>query len=240
MVIPWSYRGHTVVTPWSYRGHTVVTPVVDFHVHLSSLTNLCCCSSFPVFFLFSFFFRNTNHPNHLSCTSDEQCRTRSNSTATKESGLSSACDANHPEDCARCVFNASSTQGTCECVGGGPRCGLCRLASDGYKGYFRLNDECQECPDDPWLLLILMALAIVVFCVVGWWMQDKKINVAFLSIGVDYFQVLGLFARIRIRWPDWMRDILQVLSIFNFNIGKTWCFVVVLLWRVLGGSSDLV
>ena len=70
-----------------------------------------------------------------------------------------------------------------------------------------------------------MALAIVVFCVVGWWMQDKKINVAFLSIGVDYFQVLGLFARIRIRWPDWMRDILQVLSIFNFNIGKTWCFV---------------
>jgi hypothetical protein len=42
--------------------------------------------------------------------------------------------------------------------------------------------------------------------------------VAFLSIGVDYFQVLAIFARIKIRWPQWMKDILQVLSIFNFNI----------------------
>ena len=172
---------------------------------------------------------NKKNPEKLSCTNDDQCRSRSNSATGKESGLSSACDANHPEDCSRCVFNSedkSATVGTCECVGGGPRCGLCRLAidkdnsADGleYKGYFRLNDECQECPDNPWLLLILMAAAVVLFCVVGWWMQDKKVNVAFVSIGVDYFQVLAIFARIRIRWPQWMRDILQVLSIFNFNI----------------------
>jgi hypothetical protein len=48
-----------------------------------------------------------------------------------------------------------------------------------------------------------MGLAIVVFCVGGWWMQDKEVNVAFLSIGVDYFQVLAIFARIKIRWPLW-------------------------------------
>merc|ERR1712167_470750 len=62
------------------------------------------------------------------------------------------------------------------------------------------------------------ALAIVTFCVVGWWMQDQKVNVAFLSIGVDYFQVLAIFARIRVKWPLWVKQILQVLSLFNFNI----------------------
>jgi hypothetical protein len=63
---------------------------------------------------------NKKNPDKLSCTSDDQCRTRSNSTSTKESGLSSACNANNPEDCSRCVFNKSSTIGTCKCVGGGP------------------------------------------------------------------------------------------------------------------------
>ena len=172
---------------------------------------------------------NAKHPDKVSCTSDDQCRSRSNSTSQGETGLTSACDAKHPEDCARCVYNrnnSSESVGTCECVGGGPRCGLCRLpisAEDSHdgierKGYFRLNDECQECPEDPGLLLALMAAGIVVFCVVGWWMQDKKINVAFLSIGVDYFQVLAIFARLRIRWPPWMKNILEFMSIFNFNI----------------------
>lgn len=109
-------------------------------------------------------------------------------------------------------------------MGGGPRCGLCRQAGGGidpntgelWKGYYRLNDECQECPDNPGLLIALMACGIIAFCVVGWWLQDKKVNVAFLSIGVDYFQVLAIFARIKVRWPLWVKQILQVLSIFNF------------------------
>ena len=61
-------------------------------------------------------------------------------------------------------------------------------------------------------------VAIVLFCVLGWYMQDKKVNVAFLSIMVDYFQVLAIFARIKVRWPLWVKQILQILSIFNFNI----------------------
>ena len=169
---------------------------------------------------------NAKNPQQNNCTSDDQCRSRSNSTTQGDIGLASACSAEHPEDCARCVFDKSASVGTCECIGGGPRCGLCRHALskedsiDGIavKGYFRLNDACLECPDDPALLLGLMAAAMVVFCIGGWFMQDKKINVAFLSIGVDYFQVLAIFARLRIRWPAWMSRILEVLSIFNFNI----------------------
>ena len=44
-----------------------------------------------------------------------------------------------------------------------------------------------------------MGSSIILFVVIGWYMQDKKVNVAFLSIGVDYFQVLAIFARIKVR-----------------------------------------
>ena len=163
----------------------------------------------------------------MNCTSDDECRTRSagKSNLGSRSGLSSACDVNSPEDCSRCVYkDAHAVTGTCECTGGGPRCSLCRQAGGGidpdtgkdWKGYYRLNDECQECPDHPELLLALMVTALVLFCIVGWWMQDKRVNVAFMSIGVDYFQVLAIFARIKVRWPLWVKQILQVLSIFNF------------------------
>ena len=122
-------------------------------------------------------------------------------------------------------------------MGGGPRCGLCRQRGGGidpstgeeWKGYYRLNDECQECPDNPGLLIALMACGIIAFCVIGWWLQDKKVNVAFLSIGVDYFQVLAIFARIKVRWPLWVKQILQVLSIFNFvsaSIEQNFFFLV--------------
>jgi hypothetical protein len=161
-------------------------------------------------------YNKRNAFNDQNCSTDHDCRTRSGgnteaSSGSQGSGLSSACDPRNPQDCSRCVKTNNQHIGKCECVSGGPRCALCRVSigsadsHDGkdYKGYFRLNDECQECPDNPGLLLGLMGLAIVVFCVGGWWMQDKEVNVAFLSIGVDYFQVLAIFARIKIRWPLW-------------------------------------
>ena len=97
-----------------------------------------------------------------------------------------------------------------------------------HKGYFRLNDECQECPENPELIIAALLSALILFIIAAWWLEDKKINVAFLSIGVDYFQVLAIFARIPIKWPYWVKTILQILSIFNFNIGKQ---IGVLLWR---------
>ena len=194
---------------------------------------------------------NALNPGRQNCTSDDQCRTRSGRPSSA-AGLGSACDDAHPEDCARCVIDPSlgsdsdgTPLGKCECMAGGPRCGLCRrgiiqtlpsgfdktlhpfLQRDEFeydgkdlrvRGYRRLNDECQECPDNPGLLMGLMAAGIVMLCVVAWWMEDKNINVAFLSIGVDYFQVLAIFARIKISWPYWVKQILEILSIFNFNI----------------------
>lgn len=174
---------------------------------------------------------NAKNPDKLSCQTDDDCRDRSGTN--QDTGLSSACSAKHPEDCARCELGApdadGNRRGMCRCMAGGPRCALCRMAissgeshdGNAYKGYFRLNNECQECPENPGLLIGLMALAVVAFCVAGWYLQDKKVNVAFLSIGVDYFQVLAIFARIPVKWPGWVKSLLQVLSVFNFNIDIT-------------------
>jgi hypothetical protein len=146
---------------------------------------------------------NAKNPNKTSCSSDYDCRTRSGSGA--DNGLSSACEEGKEEDCSRCKIQTDpvtkKTSGTCECIGGGPRCGLCSrpigadASADGkeHKGYFRLNDECQECPEHPELIIAGMIFAVIFFCIGAWWMEDKKVNVAFLSIGVDYFQVRLIF-----------------------------------------------
>ena len=62
-----------------------------------------------------------------------------------------------------------------------------------------------------------IAVAIIVMCGLGWWAQNKKINVN-LIIGVDYFQILSIFSGLRVKWPFWVKEMLQIMSLFNFNI----------------------
>ena len=100
---------------------------------------------------------NKKNPDRMNCTSDDQCRTRSGVASEGNNGLTSACDPRHPEDCSRCVIENNADIGTCQCVGGGPRCSLCSQSMSKedshddteHKGFFRLNDECQECPENP-------------------------------------------------------------------------------------------
>ncbi len=171
------------------------------------------------------------NPNRENCTNDDQCRSRSGDAGAGAVGLSSACDRENPEDCARCNLDDSVVDpltgervGRCECVGGAPRCGLCTQAviydddRENLKGYFRLNNECQPCPDNPILILVGIALVIVLGSIACWWLQSKKINISIITIGFDYFQVLAIFARINVKWPAWVKSVLQVLSVLNFNI----------------------
>ena len=123
---------------------------------------------------------NVAHPNKTSCSSDYECRTRSGSGAA-DVGLSSACVEGKEEDCSRCVITTdpvtSVSSGQCKCAGGGPRCGLCSrpISSDDsvdgldHKGYFRLNDECQECPDNPELIIAALISALVMCGIGAWW-----------------------------------------------------------------------
>ena len=39
-----------------------------------------------------------------------------------------------------------------------------------------------------------------------------------MTIGFDYFQVLAIFARINVKWPPWVKSLLELASFLNFNI----------------------
>jgi len=94
----------------------------------------------------------------------------------------------------------------------GVRCGLCEL------GFFRLDGECVKCPDLGWLFILLFVVGIFTVCGLGMLLNRYKVNLAFISIGVDYFQVLGLFARSKVQWPAIIKNVLSALSVFNLNL----------------------
>ena len=46
----------------------------------------------------------------------------------------------------------------------------------------------------------------------------QNFNLAFVSIGVDYFQVLAMFRNADIRWPVYLIQLFNFLDFFNLNI----------------------
>lgn len=63
-----------------------------------------------------------------------------------------------------------------------------------------------------------LAVLLIAMGAAGYYLNKKNISLALIAIGVDYFQVVSLFARARIRWPDELKFLFQILSIFNLNI----------------------
>ncbi|KAA0150026.1 hypothetical protein FNF31_07112 [Cafeteria roenbergensis] len=102
------------------------------------------------------------------------------------------------------------------------------LCSEGYTSercsqcvqgkYYRINGQCEKCPDQPWLIFVLFFLAAAVLSFAAWMLNARQVNIAFVAIGVDYFQVLALFARARVRWPNILKGLFRWLSAFNLNI----------------------
>ena len=73
------------------------------------------------------------------------------------------------------------------------RCSACA------DNYYRIAGDCVVCPSQSWILIVLFLIAAVAVCVGGWLLNRKHVNIAFLSIGVDYFQVLAMFSNSRVQ-----------------------------------------
>ena len=87
--------------------------------------------------------------------------------------------------------------------------------------YYRRAGECVECPDNPWVLIAAFLAMAVCLCIAGYVLNRKSVNLAMLTIGMDYFQVLALFARSRVKWPAMIKDIFHIMSVFNLNLEIT-------------------
>jgi hypothetical protein len=126
------------------------------------------------------------------------------------------CTMRNPEHCSVCERTTpTDLNGTCSCRAS-TRCALCTAGT-----HYRLDGKCEKCPDNPAVLIAMLVIAILCAMLGGYVLGQKKFNMAFLSIGVDYVQVLALFAGSDIRWPSWMLRLFQILSIFNFNVDVT-------------------
>ena len=102
-----------------------------------------------------------------------------------------------------------------ECAEGyeGLRCSEC------LKGkYYRVAGDCVPCPQNPEILLISFVLGVVVVCAIAYTLDKKKVNIGIFSIGVDYFQVLAIFASAKVPWPKFLEEFFRLLSAFNLNI----------------------
>jgi hypothetical protein len=104
-----------------------------------------------------------------------------------------------------------------------PRCRACVRRSFVARvvQYYRIGGACRKCPNNPWLLIGGFFLAIIGVAILGYILNRKSVNVAFLSIGVDYFQVLAMFARSNVKWPPDLQKLYLAMSAFNFNIDIT-------------------
>ena len=180
----------------------------------------------------------------LACVSDDECRSMDKKGKFYSPGMMDSdgkvrvgqAPSTEPQSQSRCIKRqdplTNKVTGRCECYTS-PRCSLCTVGSnwispginegDEYfvEGYFRLNGKCAECPKNPGLLIGCFLGGIVLLGIGFWYLNKKNFNVAFISIGFDYFQVLALFSRAEIEWPALMRSLFDFFSAFNFNIDIT-------------------
>ena len=97
-----------------------------------------------------------------------------------------------------------------------PKCTMCRIPS-----HFRLEGECVECPSIPWLLPLLMVAFGVGGSVAMYFLSRKGVNLTLLTIGVDYFQVLSMFTKSKVRWPEELNFLFTLFQWFQFDIDLT-------------------
>jgi len=85
-------------------------------------------------------------------------------------------------------------------------------------GYYRSSGSCRQCPNNPELNIVFFFIVAVVAIGIGWFLNRKQVNIAFLTIGLDYIQVISIFASTRVAWPQQIKDLFRILSAFNLNI----------------------
>ena len=94
----------------------------------------------------------------------------------------------------------------------GKKCNKCDY------GYFRTDGYCVGCPENGYLMLGMFLAGIVVVGICLWIINKLKINIGVISIGIDYFQIIGLFSSPKIPWPKQMVTLFDYMSASSVSI----------------------
>jgi hypothetical protein len=55
--------------------------------------------------------------------------------------------------------------------------------------FYRLDVYCKPCPDLAWVLIVGFVVVVTCLLVIGVWLNQRRINLAALGIGIDFAQV---------------------------------------------------
>jgi uncharacterized membrane protein AbrB (regulator of aidB expression) len=91
---------------------------------------------------------------------------------------------------------------------------------DTIAGFYPTANQCVKCPDSPYALIVGFLMLVLAAAGLGFFLNKKGVNLAFVSIGVDFMQVLAMFANARIPWPDRIKELFRVLA------GTTACIII--------------
>jgi hypothetical protein len=96
--------------------------------------------------------------------------------------------------------------------------------AEGYAGkscqscailFFRdvFNQKCTKCPANPEMLLFFYFIALAL---IGWFafkLHKRGPNMAAIFIGIDYFQVLSMYANLNLDWPTYVESSMEYSSL---------------------------
>ena len=152
----------------------------------------------------------------LNCTTDLDCLVDKSGNS-----LAPVCSYDNAAACSKCVnkmcscmpYDPFTKTGTNLDEFNGGRCALCTA-----KKFYRAENECVKCPEIQTWEMVVGAL-FACFCAFSAYKFTKSgVSMALASIAIDYFQVLSMFSKTKISWPQELKTLFKMLSIFNFNL----------------------
>lgn len=86
-------------------------------------------------------------------------------------------------DAASGAVAASAGPPVCSVGYGGEACAEC------LNGFYRLDVFCKKCPDAAWVFILIFVVAIGLLLLLAYFVNKRQINLAGVTIGVDFAQV---------------------------------------------------
>jgi hypothetical protein len=96
----------------------------------------------------------------------------------------------------------------------GPACSICGA------GYYRVATPCIPCPSHAAAVFGIYAGVVLLMIGVLQWAYRRRAMLKGLTVGIDFLQVMTMFAGFEFQWPPLVRIVFSFASVFSFNIAE--------------------
>ena len=102
------------------------------------------------------------------------------------------------------------------CIDGHERLGCAQCSNN----YFLLNDSCQKCPNNSFLIFLILGIIFSVFCIVVYKLSGKHVDpstLAVINMSITHFQTIAICIHLKFKIPLLFVEIINWIQIlFGF------------------------